>query len=264
MRVHHLSCGTMRPAAVGGHLVCHCLLIETPKDGLVLVDAGLGTPDFADPAARLGKVFAKAVRPDKDPAQAAVARVKALGFDPRDVRHIVLTHMDLDHTGGLVDFPAARVHVHASEHAVAMARPDLKSRERYRPPMWAHQPEFATYSDLGEPWFGFDAVRGLRGLPPEILLIPTVGHTRGHTCVAVQSGAGWLVHAGDAYFDHGEVHARVRQCSIPLRIFQTLVEVDRKARLDNQDRLRELVHAHGDVHVFCAHDPSELPGAPAA
>lgn len=50
MRVHHLNCGTMCPLAGGaigsgtglrrGLMVCHCLLIETPRDGLVLVDTG--------------------------------------------------------------------------------------------------------------------------------------------------------------------------------------------------------------------------------
>lgn len=252
----------MRPLTFGGqHLVCHCLLVETPKDGLVLVDTGMGREDLVDPVRRLGKSFTTITRPDRDPSAAAVEQVRAKGFDPRDVRHIVLTHMDLDHVGGLVDFPDARVHVHAVEHRAAMAPENFASRERYRAAMWAHGPTMALYEDRGEPWFGFEAVRGLDGLPPEILLVPTEGHTRGHTAVAVDVGDRWLLHAGDAYFDHDEVHGRVRRCTIPLRIFQTFVEVDRKARLDNQDRLRELVHGHPEVTVFSAHDPRELPSA---
>ncbi|MFD0510570.1 MBL fold metallo-hydrolase [Streptomyces aureus] len=31
-----------------------------------------------------------------------------LGYAVDDVRHIVLTHLDLDHAGGLPDFPRAR------------------------------------------------------------------------------------------------------------------------------------------------------------
>jgi len=260
MRVHHLACGTMHPSLVKGHMICHCLLVETPSSGLVLVDTGLGSVDLADPHARLGKVFTKVTNPARDPAHAAIERVRALGHDPADVRHIVLTHMDLDHVGGLVDFPRARVHVHALEHTTAMTATDLASRGRYLPSMWSHGADFRTYNDEGEPWHGFAAVRDLEGLPPELLLVPLVGHTRGHTAVAVQhERGGWLLHAGDAYFDHGEVHARVRQCPIPLRIFQTLVEVDRRARLANQDRLRDLAHARADVTIFSAHDPKELP-----
>lgn len=258
MRVHHLACGTLHPPLVPGHMVCHCLLVETPKDGLVLVDSGLGSVDLADPVARLGKAFTKVIRPRRDPAAAAIERVRALGHDPADVRHVVLTHMDLDHVGGLVDFPRARVHVHALEHTTAMTATDLASRSRYLPAMWAHGADFCTYQDEGEAWFGFEAVRDLEGLPPEILFVPLVGHTRGHSAVAVQSDRGWLLHAGDAYFDRGEVHARVRECAVPLRIFQTLVEVDRHARLSNQDRLRDLAHARADVTIFSAHDAREL------
>jgi glyoxylase-like metal-dependent hydrolase (beta-lactamase superfamily II) len=42
-------------------------------------------------------------------------QVKQLGFSPRDVRHIVLTHLDSDHAGGLENFPEAHVHVLEAE-----------------------------------------------------------------------------------------------------------------------------------------------------
>lgn len=239
-------------------MICHCLLVETDKHGLVLVDAGFSKGDLLDPAARLGKGFARVTRPEKNAAHAAVSQVEALGFAASDVRHVVLTHMDLDHVSGLVDFPDARVHVHATEHELAMTRPTFASRKRYLPVMWAHQPHIQTYSDLGEPWFGFDAVRALDGLPPEILLIPLAGHTRGHAGVAVKDRDQWLLHAGDAYFSRGEVHAPKRECPPLLRTFQSLVEMDRKARLGNQARLRALAKATDEVTIFSAHDPREL------
>lgn len=43
-------------------------------------------------------------------------------------------------------------------------------------------------------------MRRLTGLPPEILALPLPGHSRGHAAIAVDTGHGWLVHAGDAYF----------------------------------------------------------------
>lgn len=37
------------------------------------------------------------------------------------------------------------------------------------------------------------------------------------------------------------------------------MEVDRRARLANQARLRQLARGHGDeVRMFCAHDPVEF------
>ncbi|MGP3965322.1 hypothetical protein ACTWPT_56180 [Nonomuraea sp. 3N208] len=51
-------------------------------------------------------------------------------------------------------------------------------------------------------------MRQLNGLPPEILLIPLAGHSRGHSGVAVDTGATWLLHAGDAYFFRDRRHAK--------------------------------------------------------
>jgi hypothetical protein len=45
------------------------------------------------------------------------------------------------------------------------------------------------------------------------------------------------------------------RCTPGLRFYQWLMETNRRMRLENQDRLRELVQNHSDeVRVFCAHD----------
>lgn len=169
--------------------------------------------------------------------------------------------MDLDHVGGLSDFPWVQVHLHATELKAAMERRTFKARHRYRPAMWAHRPHFETYSEEGEPWFGFEAVRGLKGLPPELLLVPLFGHTLGHCGVAVTSDHDWLLHAGDAYFDPREVHGERRRCAWQVGLFQALVQTDRARRLANQARLRALTAGHPDVQVFSAHNPFEFPDA---
>jgi glyoxylase-like metal-dependent hydrolase (beta-lactamase superfamily II)/uncharacterized protein YndB with AHSA1/START domain len=179
IRVHHLNCAHLRRLSLGGlPLACHVLLVETPASGLVLVDTGLGTADYASISSRLGWGFAHGyARPAVDPALAAIRQVAALGFDPRDVRHIAQTHLDLDHVGGLSDFPWAAVHVHRAELAAALARRGPRGRARYRPPMWSHGPRWRTYSEQGDPWYGFGAVRSLAGLPGQILAVPLIGHT---------------------------------------------------------------------------------------
>ncbi|WP_197673995.1 MBL fold metallo-hydrolase [Micromonospora narathiwatensis] len=63
-----------------------------------------------DPEARLGQDFLACAQPDLDPHETAVRQIERLGHSPADVRHIVVTHLHRDHTGGLADFPAARVH----------------------------------------------------------------------------------------------------------------------------------------------------------
>ncbi|MGE5865611.1 MAG: hypothetical protein ACM32J_11015, partial [Rhizobacter sp.] len=42
------------------------------------------------------------------------------------------------------------------------------------------------------------------------------------------------------------------------RLYQTLMEKNRRLRLRNQARLRQLAHGHPDVRVFCSHDPHEF------
>ncbi|MFK0023778.1 MBL fold metallo-hydrolase [Streptomyces sp. NPDC090798] len=96
--------------------VCHCLLVETDRDGLVLVDSGIGTQDVARPEESLGPGFLGRAQPVLDLAETALHQVTALGFRPEDVRHVVLGHLHLDHAGGLPDFPWARVHLSEAEH----------------------------------------------------------------------------------------------------------------------------------------------------
>lgn len=266
MKVHHLNCGTMRPfggkliSGRGSYLgtaemVCHVLLLET-EDGLVLVDTGLGTDDVRTPAETLAKHWRVVCRPALDESETALRQVEALGFSASDVRHVVLTHLDLDHGGGLRDFPDASVHLSAEELAVA-TRPDKSGNDRVRYPdnQWRHGPKWVPHEATGETWFGFSGVREVR---PDVLLVPLFGHTRGHTGVAVRVGDRWLLHAGDSYFFHGEMGPDAH-CTPMLRFMQKRMETVRELRLANQDRLRELVRDHGDsVDVFSAHDAVEL------
>jgi glyoxylase-like metal-dependent hydrolase (beta-lactamase superfamily II) len=239
-------------------LVCHCVLVEGP-DGLILVDTGIGTDDLARPKERLGGGFLTFAGPRLDPAESALEQIKKLGFSPDDVRHIVPTHLDLDHAGGLPDFPRATVHLHAREHAAAMARATFKEKERYKPAHWAHEPTWKLYEESGDSWLGFEAVRGVAGTKDEVLVIPLHGHTRGHAGVAIKSGSGWLLHAGDAYFFRGEVDPEKPHCTPALAWFQKTFAIDDRERVRNRDRLQALSRdRRGEVTIFSAHDPVEL------
>lgn len=271
MHIHHLNCGTCCPwggrlfdgtslGLIRGHVVCHCLLIETPNAGLVLVDTGFGHRDVSKHR-RIARFFRFLNQPQFREEETAAAQIRALGHDPAEVRHILVTHLDFDHAGGLEDFPNARVHILAREKEVADAKdggPFVGTR-RYRPKQWDEVTDWALYpAGRGEPWMGFEAVRDLDGLPPEILLVPMAGHTWGHSAVAIDTGAGWLLHAGDAYFFRGEVGRPKRECPPGMRFYQWMMEVDRTARLANQERLRKLSLQATDLSIFCSHDVSEL------
>ncbi len=268
LKIHHLDCGTMHPilprlthGAVPlnqRHLVCHCLLIETAAQGLVLVDSGYGTQDVAAPRERLGRMFLSIARPTLDPRATAVAHIRALGHQPSDVRHIVLTHLDIDHAGGLPDFPQARVHVMAAElEATRHARG--RHALRYRPAQWAHGPNWCLHREQGGRWFGFDAVRELPGLPPELLLVPLAGHSPGHAGVAIDTQAGWLLHGGDAWFHRGVVDPGVASPTMGLGLFERFTQWRSDLRAQNQAHLRELAAEKSNkINMFCAHDAVEF------
>lgn len=243
-----------------GRLACHCLLVEA-GNALVLIDTGFGLRDVADPPSRLSRFFLTLLAPDFRQELTAVRQIEQMGFDARDVRHIVLTHLDFDHAGGLDDFPHARVHMLAAERESAQAQRSMLDRMRYRPQQWSTHANWRAYAQRsGEKWYGFECVRELAGLPPEILLVPLTGHTLGHAGVAVErTGGYWLLQAGDAYFYHAEMNVDRPRCTAGLRFYQWMMEKDRGARLANQRRLRELKRAHGKaVRVFSSHDVVEF------
>ena len=251
-----------------GQLCCHCLLVES-NDGLVLVDTGFGLRDVQSPHSRLSWFFLALLSPDFREEMTACRQVERLGFSPDDVRHIVLTHLDFDHAGGLDDFPRATIHLMETERRHAAARHTWLDRQRYRPQQWLSRGRWRTHGGPGGTrWLGFDNVRTGNGLPRDIALVPLAGHTFGHAGVAVKGDDGWLLQAGDAYFHHRELDFRKPWCTPGLRMYQALMEKDREARLANQARLRSVLHSHGaQLRVCCSHDPVEferLSGQPVA
>lgn len=274
MIVHHLNCGCDKPLGgalldgrsrgLFGRLVCHCLLIETAQ-GLVLVDTGYGLKDVRQPRSRISPLMLTLMNIEMREERTAVRQVEALGYAASDVRHIVVTHLDFDHAGGLTDFPRARIHVTAEELSAARGGDGGRTTTlRYRLAQFGAVDQWRVYRSAGERWQDFEAVRPLEGLSDDILLVPLAGHTRGHAGVAINSSRGWLLHAGDAYFHADEMTGDRRRCPPLLRAYQGLMEVDRRQRILNQSRLRRLIADRGGIEVFCSHDALELARAQAA
>jgi glyoxylase-like metal-dependent hydrolase (beta-lactamase superfamily II) len=156
----------------------------------ILVDAGLGVefPDFP----RAGQT---------------VHRLEAAGIDPAAVTDVVLTHLHMDHVGGLLTDglkerlrPDLRVHVAAAE-AEFWEAPDF-SRTVMPAPVPAALRSIASRF--------LDAYRGQMRtfeteyeLAPGVLISRTGGHTPGHSIVRLESAGDRLTFAGDAVFAPG-------------------------------------------------------------
>ncbi|SDL02595.1 Metallo-beta-lactamase superfamily protein [Nocardioides sp. YR527] len=257
MKVHHLNCGTMHPVATPGSLVCHVLLVET-ENGLVLVDSGFGTQDAADPKGRFGEARFL-IRPTFDVSESALEQVTRLGFDPQDVRHVVLTHFDADHTGGLADFPWAQVHLTAAENFAALHPQGAVERGRYLPSQRAHGPVIVEHTpDEGESWRGFAGAKELTEISAGLVLINLPGHSRGHAAVAVAAGDHWVLHVGDSFYHHGQIDGS-GHAPRTLTLMERLIAHDRKKVRANHERLTELWAASSpDLVLVNAHDPSLL------
>jgi N-acyl homoserine lactone hydrolase len=106
---------------------------------------------------------------------------------PRDVAHVVNTHLHFDHCGGNRLFPGVPIHVQGRELADARSLNDYTIRE----------------------WVDFDGAtyvehEGEVELLPGIRLLPAPGHTDGHQVVVVETGADTNVLGGDVAVWFGE------------------------------------------------------------
>lgn len=229
-----LTCSARVPRNL--HTGALCLLVET-RQGLVLVDTGLGEDDYVHKTGIL-RAFQVATVVPMNPQQSAIRQLSLLGYASQDVRHIVLTHMHFDHCGGLPDFPHATVHVHEREYKAFIGKRRYWSEFAYVRRHIAHDPNFQLYADVSrESWYDLPAIR----LPfkPQMWLIPLFGHTRGHCGVAVQTDSGWHFHVGDA---------------APVDLDDSVPEwLTRLVLGPHADRLRAIGAAHPDVRMTAGH-----------
>ncbi|AWY39683.1 MBL fold metallo-hydrolase [Pseudomonas putida] len=163
------------------------VLVVRSGEQVILVDAGLGNqfPGFP----RAGQ-FPK--------------RLAAAGIDLASVTDIVITHMHMDHIGGLlVDevknslSPDVRIHVAATE-VDFWAEPDFTFTEMPAPvPDVLRATANAFMKEFHSKLRTFDDEYEVA---PGVVAKMTGGHTPGHSVVYVQSGDEKLTFAGDALF----------------------------------------------------------------
>jgi glyoxylase-like metal-dependent hydrolase (beta-lactamase superfamily II) len=164
----------------------------------ILIDAGLGLdPDLNLP--RAGQL---------------VKRLMAAGIDLASVTDVVLTHMHMDHIGGLlVDGvkerlrPDLRIHV-ASAEVKFWESPDFTHVSM--PPGFPDALRSAAkrfVNEYGSHLHQFDEEHEVA---PGVIVRRTGGHTPGHSVVRLASGDDRLTFAGDAVFavgfDHPDWH----------------------------------------------------------
>ena len=244
-----MNCGTLVVPAYPT-VVCHCLLLQD-GEGLALIDTGIGLQDVRSPVERLGQSLIDLAGFQFHESDTAVRRIEAAGLSPEDVRHVVLTHGDPDHAGGLADFPNAQVHISEEELAHVSS-----GHWRYVPSQFNHGPSWKAYGRTNRQWFGLEARPVEVWLSSEVLLIPLFGHTLGHCGVAVRQEDRWLLHVGDAYY----LRAELTMDDHPVSQIAAQRADDDAQRRASLEHLRRLMRDHADeVDVIGYHDLTELP-----
>lgn len=247
-RIHHINCGRL---FVPGYptVVCHCLLLDD-AGSLALVDAGIGLLEVKDPDGRLGRQLIELAGFQFNEPDTAVRRIEKLGHSPEAVRHIILTHADPDHAGGLADFPNADVHV--SQEELDQLQSD---HWRYVPAQFEHGPRWTPHGESDRDWFGLKARPLGLNFSSEVLLVPLFGHTLGHCGVAIQQGGRWLLHVGDAYYLKAELDVDDH----PVSAMAAQRADDDASRRASLAHLRRLHRDHADeIEMVGYHDVSEF------
>ncbi|MEX0312859.1 MAG: MBL fold metallo-hydrolase [Allomuricauda sp.] len=232
-----------------GSAIGHCLLIEE-NNKLTLIDAGIGLLESKEPEQRLGKELIEVTGFKFEESLTAIRQIEKLGFDPKNVEHIICSHLDPDHIGGIADFPKAKIHVSKEEYD------SFKSgNERYLPQQLSHNPELKLYDTNDSEWFGLPARKIDATLQTEIHLIPLIGHTLGHCGVAIRADNQWIFYVGDAYYLRGELEDK----NHPVDQLATIRAVDNKLRLESLEKVRDIIKNFGDqMEYFGYHDPTEF------
>ncbi len=274
-RIYHLNCGSMRtigffpfsnlPTVGTGRLfgkgigIIHCLLVDT-GDGLILVDTGYGTKDYTNPKA-IVRLFGRLTGLEFRVEYSALHQVQALGYKAQDVKHIFLTHMHLDHSGGLPDFPHAKVHIYEPEYRMVTERIGIDWLMCI-PEHWAHGPDWVVHRLEGDTFHGLERTPTVEVGGVAVFLVPFVGHTPGHCAVVLHLPDGrWYIHAGDGYGYHGQVNLE-KTISPPYQwLFKPLFYLHRVTRsiLKYDDNFRHLRNEIGDaLTIFPTHDPYDF------
>jgi N-acyl homoserine lactone hydrolase len=208
-------------------------LIEHPR-GLVLYDTGSHPKVAEDVGAYWGEMFKNMVRFSKD--LTVDNQIKALGYKVTDVKYIVMSHMHMDHTGGMYMFPHAKfltmrgelnyAYWPAPDRRNIFLIDDLLPTRNYQ---WTElEGEFDMFGD------------------GSLTLLHTPGHTPGSTSLVVRLPHQNIVLAGDA------VHMRDA-----LDTEHTMsVDTDPAQAVASIRRLKAMRDMQG-MRVWVSHDPND-------
>ncbi|MCX7770167.1 MAG: MBL fold metallo-hydrolase [Proteobacteria bacterium] len=171
-------------------MVAYPILIKTNK-GLLLIETGLGNKLTL----KQKEIFR--VKGEWD----LVDELRELGYERTDIEHVIITHFDFDHSGGLImengksdlelTFPKAKIYLQKNEWEDVL-NPNKRSINTF----WK-----INYEKLGESK-NLYLLDGQYEVLDGITVIPTGGHNRGHQIVIIRSKDNVAIHFADLMPTH--------------------------------------------------------------
>jgi glyoxylase-like metal-dependent hydrolase (beta-lactamase superfamily II) len=176
-------------------------LIRHPSAGAILVDTGLHPSIGSDPKENFGSLGARFGKPTLETGEDVPAQLRKRGLEPGEIPIVVMTHLHLDHSSAISEFPNSTFVVSESEwrFAASGSNPLLNG---YRRAHFDYAFEYRTVdfdrANINS-YAGFGRTFDLFG-DGSIRLAYTPGHSPGHMSVIAHLAQQDFVIGGDAVY----------------------------------------------------------------
>jgi N-acyl homoserine lactone hydrolase len=185
---------------------CPAFVIRHPSAGAILVDTGLHPSIATDGHENFGRLGARIAKPALAPGADVPAQLRERGLDPGEIPIVVMTHLHLDHSSAISEFPNSTFVVSEVEWKAATvgSSPLLNG---YRRTHFDYAFDYRTvdfdrggidsYATFGRSFdlFGDGSIR----------LAYTPGHSAGHMSVIARLEERDFVIGGDATYTAGQL-----------------------------------------------------------
>lgn len=233
-----------------------CGLVEHPTRGWGLIDTGY-SPRFLSATSRFPYSLYRRFTPATiRPEDSVAAQLRSAGIGADDIRWIVLTHLDPDHSAGVADFPDATVYVaHDALAATSRAR-GVSGLVRHRQLPGMLPDDFPSRSQAVHldktRWGPFQQSADLFG-DESLILVDLPGHVPGHVGIVLADKCrGIVLWCGDSYWTRGALESTQRG-----RAHLWLAH-HRHVQEGTYGLLRRVRAADPDLVMVASHDPQSV------